>query len=61
MARILVEDPKPNGTTEFTLDLDGVRVARIVVKTSIRHELTDGDIEEMLRQAADAQRRKAKT
>lgn len=39
VTKLLREAHRPDGTTELTLDLNGIRVAVLSVPTVIRHEL----------------------
>ena len=45
---ILNETPRADGTTEIVFDVDGVRRGSLVVRTVIRHELTNEQLDEII-------------
>lgn len=51
MARVLRENPRPNGLTLVTADLDGVRVVTVSILTAILRDVSDEELDAIIRQS----------
>lgn len=51
MARVLRENPRPNGLTLVTADLDGVRVVTVSILTAILRDVSDEELDTIIRQS----------
>lgn len=48
MPRVLKREPQPNGLTNVTVDIDGVRTTTVQLVTATEHTLTDTQIEQLV-------------